>query len=169
MRITVGIPAYKATGHICDCLASIAIQSIKDEITVIIASDDLESDYEFTKDRFPDLDIVVLECEKNTGAGLARQRCVDACKTDWITFIDADDVFFSPFSLEQLVRGIQPNVIQVQGAFMQEVENNPQGIRGVPRNDATHPWVFGMLTNVPIIKQNGIRFSSLRAINKSVA
>ena len=27
--ITVGIPAFKAEGHICDCLASIHIQSIK--------------------------------------------------------------------------------------------------------------------------------------------
>jgi glycosyltransferase involved in cell wall biosynthesis len=164
MRITVGIPAYKAAGHICDCLASIQIQTIKEEVEVIIASDDLENDYDFTKDRFPDLKISVLDCEKNTGAGLARQRALDACKTDWITFIDADDVFFSPFALEQLVRGIQPNVIEVQGAFLQEIKDHPQGIRGVPRNDVGHPWVFGRLYNVPFLKQNEIGFSELRAM-----
>lgn len=164
MRITVGIPAYKATQTICDCLASIAIQTIKDEITIIIASDSPDDDYGFVKKRFPDLKIEILSCKENTGAGLARQRALDACKNDWITFIDADDVFFSPFSLEQLVRGIQPNVIEVQGAFMQEVDDNPQGVRGIPRNDVGHPWVFGRLYNVPFLKQNEIRFTELRAM-----
>ena len=169
MKITVGIPAYKANKHICDCLSSIQIQTIRDEVSIIIASDNPKDNYESVKKKYTDLDITILPCDENTGPGLARQRCLEACKTDWITFIDADDVFFSPFSLEQLVRGIQPNVIQVQGAFLQEVENNPQGIRGVPRNDVGHPWVFGRLTNVPFLKQNNIRFSNLRAINKSVA
>ena len=165
MNVTIGIPAYKATQTICECLASIAIQTIKAEIAVIIASDNPDDDYEFTKERFPDLDITILPCEENTGAGLARQRALDACKTDWITFIDADDVFFSPFAIEQLVRGIQPNVIEVQGAFMQEVDNpNPQGVRGVPRNDLGHPWVFGRLYNVTFLRQNDIRFNEQRSM-----
>ena len=137
--ITVGIPAYKAQDHICDCLSSINIQSIKDQVSVIIASDSPDDDYEFCKEKFNNLDITVLSCEENTGPGLARQRCIDACKTDWITFIDADDVFFTPFSLEQLQSGIQPTVIEVQGSFAQEIEPNPQGVRMVPRNDVGHP------------------------------
>lgn len=165
MKVTIGIPAYKATQTICDCLSSIQIQSIKNDIEVIIASDNPSDNYEFTKKRYPDLNITILPCKENTGAGLARQRALDACKTDWITFIDADDVFFSPFSIEQLVRGIKQNVIQVQGAFLQEVEqNNPQGIRGIPRNDIQHPWVFGRLTNVQFLRHNDIKFSELRAM-----
>ena len=163
MRITVGIPAYKASGHICDCLSSIQMQSIKNDIDVIIASDNPDDDYEFTKERYPDLDITVLSCEKNTGAGLARQRALDACKTDWITFIDADDVFFTPLALEQLVKGIQQNTIMVQGTFLQEVENNPQ-IRVVPIQDIGHPWVFARLYNVKFLKQNDIGFTELRAM-----
>lgn len=163
MKVTVGIPAYKATQTICDCLASIAIQSIKEDIEVIIASDDLENNYEFVKSRFPDLDITILDCEKNTGAGLARQRALDACKTEWITFIDADDVFYSPFAIEQLMKGIDANIIEVQGTFLQEIDDNPQ-IRYIPVKDLTHPWVFGRLYNVKFLKQNDIRFSELRAM-----
>ena len=118
MKITVGIPAYKAMRHICDCLASIQIQTIKNDVEVIISSDNPEDDYEFVKKQYPDLDITIIPCEENTGAGLARQRCIDACKTDWITFIDADDVFFTPLALEQLRDGIQPNVVMVQGTFL---------------------------------------------------
>ena len=171
-KITVGIPAYKAEDHICDCLSSIQIQSIKDDICVIISSDNPDDDYEFTKEKYPDLDIKILDCEENTGAGLARQRALDACDTEWITFIDADDVFFTPFALEELEMGIQPNVIEVQGAFLQEIEKLPDmamhmpgmNIRGVPRNDVGHPWVFGRLYNVKFLKQNDIEFSELRAM-----
>ena len=31
--ITIGIPAYKAEDHICDCLASIQIQTIRKRIS----------------------------------------------------------------------------------------------------------------------------------------
>lgn len=163
MRITVGIPAYKASKHICDCISSIQIQSIKNEVDVIVASDNPEDDYSFLMKQYPDLDITILPCEENTGAGLARQRCVDACKTDWITFIDADDVFFTPLALEQLVKGIQPNVIEVQGTFLQEITDNPD-VRVIPVTDVWHPWVFGRLYNVKFLKQQDIRFSELRAM-----
>ena len=163
--ITVGIPAFKAEGHICDCLASIQIQSIKNEIAIIIAKDNPSDNYEFVKKRFPDLDITILDCKENTGPGLARQRCLDAATTEWITWIDADDVFIHPMSIEFLKMAIQPNVIEVQGTFFQEVEaGNPMGMRFVPRNDIGHPWVFGRLYNVKFLKDSGIGFTSLRAM-----
>jgi glycosyltransferase involved in cell wall biosynthesis len=80
--ITVGIPAFKATEHICDCLSSIQIQTIRDEVAVIIAKDNPSDNYDFVKKRFPQLDITILECKENTGPGLARQRCADAAKTE---------------------------------------------------------------------------------------
>ena len=163
MNITIGIPAYKAESHICDCISSIQIQTIKKDLSVIVASDHPEDDYEFLHDRFPDLDITILPCEENTGAGLARQRCIDACKTDWITFIDADDIFYTPFALETMSRGVAQNVIEVQATFLQEIENNPQ-VRAFPMQNIGHPWVFGRLYNTIFLKQNEIRFSELRAM-----
>ena len=163
MKVSIGIPAFKAQDHICDCLSSIQMQSIKKDIEVIIATDNPDDDYNYTKERYPDLDIKVLPCEKNTGAGLARQRCIDACTTDWITFIDADDVFFTPLAIEQLVKGIKPNVVMVQGTFLQEITDNPD-IRVVPMNNPWHPWVFARLYNVRFLKQNDISFTELRAM-----
>lgn len=162
--VTIGIPAFKAESHICDCLSSIQIQTLKNDISVIIAKDNPDDDYEFVKERYPDLDITILECEKNTGAGLARQRCIDACKTDWITLIDADDVFIHPMAIEALTNAINTNCIEVQGPFFQEVDKNLQNIRMAPRNDVGHPWVFGRLYNVDFLRKNDIRFSELRAM-----
>lgn len=164
-KLTVGIPAFKAHKQIRDCLSSIQMQTIREDVSVIIANDSPGDNYKYLEKAYPDLDITFLDCKENGGPGLARQRALDACKTDWITFIDADDVFFSPFSLEMLMKGVvQANVIEVQGAFAQEVEENPTGVRMAPRNDVGHPWVFGRLYNVKFLKQNEIGFSELRAM-----
>lgn len=80
--ITIGIPAFRAEGHICDCLASIQVQTIRDDIAVIIAKDNPTDNYDFVKKRFPDLDITILDCKENTGPGLARQRCADAANSE---------------------------------------------------------------------------------------
>lgn len=163
--LTVGIPAYKAESHIRDCLSSIMIQTVRDNVTVIIGKDNPDDDYEFLKTDFPQLDIKILDCEKNTGPGLARQRCLDAAITDWITFIDADDVFMTPFALESLLAGVvKAEVVEVQAPFCQEVVGHPKGIRMVPRNDVGHPWVFGRMYNVNFLKKNEIGFTKLRAM-----
>ena len=163
--LTIGIPAYKAESHICDCLSSIYIQTKRENVKVIIAKDNPSDDYNFVKERFPLLDITILDCEKNTGPGLARQRALDAADTEWITFIDADDVFFSPFAIEFLFNGVvRPEVIEVQGPFLQEVQNAPNGVRMMPRNDVGHPWVFGRMYNVNFLKKNEIGFTKLRAM-----
>lgn len=163
-KVTIGIPAYKAEKHISDCLGSIQMQSCKKDISVVIAKDNPKDDYSFVKKRYPELDITLLDCKENGGPGLARQRCLDAAKTDWITFIDADDVFYTPFAIEQLVKGIADNqTIEVQGMFLQEITGN-DAVRSVPQNNVGHAWVFGRLYSVKFLKQNKIKFSELRAM-----
>ena len=161
--LTIGIPAYKAETHICDALASIQIQSIRDDVSIIIAKDYPSDNYDFVKDRFPQLDIKIIDCEKNGGPGLARQRALAACRTEWITFMDADDILINPLALESLTKNITPNCIEVQGPFFQEIkEPNPQNFRMMPRNDVGHPWVFGRMYNVKFLREAGIEFSELR-------
>ena len=180
-KITIGVPVYKAKETVDKLLASVLIQSMCEDVTIILANDYPKDNgkYEYIKKLYPTLDIVILNCDRNTGPGLARQRALDACKTDWITFIDADDVFLNPFALEELYNNITPNCIEVQGPFFQEVQEgcltsaermqliqNGQNIppRMMPRNDIGHPWVFGRLYNVPFLRQQGIKFSELRAM-----
>ena len=163
-EITVVIPAYKAHKTIKKTLASIALQTISDAVEVIIASDHPEDDYSSIIKQFPELEIKQLKCEKNTGPGLSRQRGLDKASAHWVTFIDADDTFASPFALEQLKNGVQPNCIEVQGAFAQACPIPNQATRFVLHNEPTHPWVFGRLYNVDFLKQNKITFSELRAM-----
>ena len=161
--ITIVIPAYKADKTIRKTLSSIAIQSVSDRLEVIIASDSPTDDYSEIVREFPELEIKVLPCEKNTGAGLARQRGLNASTTHWVTFIDADDVFATPFAIESLMNGIQQNVIEVQGIFIQ-VGNENNSHQFMPQENPMHPWVFGRLYNVDFLRANGIEFSELRAM-----
>ena len=179
--ITIAVPTYKAKSTLPTLLASVLTQSLVNDVSVILANDWPEDNnsYNFLKSLYPTLDITILPCDKNTGPGLARQRALDACKTDWITFIDADDVFINPFALEFLYNNITPNCVEVQGAFYQEVaegnigaavktqliqNNQPIPPRMMPRNDIGHPWVFGRLYNVQFLRAQGIGFSRLRAM-----
>ena len=180
-KITIGVPVYKAKGTINKLLASLLMQTMSNDIAVILANDYPADNgsYNYVKKLYPDLDITILDCEKNTGPGLARQRALDACKTEWITFMDADDILMSPFALEDLYNNITPNCIEVQGPFLQEVaegnlnaaermqlmqNGHPLPPRTLPRNDIGHPWVFGRMYKVPFLQQQGIKFSKLRAM-----
>lgn len=163
-EITVVIPAYKAEKTIKKTLESIAFQTIADTLEVIIACDHVDDDYSSIIKQFPELEIKQLKCEKNVGPGLARQHGLDAATTHWVTFIDADDTFASPFSLEQLKHGVVQNVIEVQGQFAQACPFPNQPTRFVIHNEPTHPWVFGRLYNVDFLRQNRISFSELRAM-----
>lgn len=180
-QITIGVPLYKAQLTLDKLLASVLTQSMSNDIAIILANDWPEDNgtYNYIKDHYPELDITILDCDENTGPGLARQRALDACKTEWITFMDADDVLMSPFAIEELYNNVTPNSIEVQGPFFQEVQEgnldsaqkmqlmqNGQEIppRIMPRNDIEHPWVFGRLYRVSFLRQQGIKFSKLRAM-----
>lgn len=179
--VTIGIPAYKAHKTLPTLLGSVMMQSAVDKVKIVIANDwpDDNGTYEYLKEKFNELEIITVDCEINTGPGLARQRALDACDTQWITFMDADDVLLNPFSLEALINNITPVAVEVQGPFYQEVSegnipalqkqqlmqmNQPIPPRVMPRNDIGHPWVFGRMYNVPFLRTNKIGFSTLRAM-----
>lgn len=153
-RITVGIPCYRAKDTLPKVLSSILIQTERPK--VILSIDD-KDDYSDIIALFPQLEIKQVGMEdENGGPGIARQKCLENCETPFITFIDADDVFFTPYSLEQLFQAInQPNAVVSQGAFVSNV---------MQRNDPGHPWVFGRLYNVEFLKAQKIGFSKLRAM-----
>lgn len=156
MKVCVGIPAYKAQKTIEECLSSVNVQSMKKDVNVIISNDNPGDDYTYLNERFPDLHIEYIDTDKNAGPGTARNRVIEKCTDDFLTFIDADDVFWSPYALETLYTAVnQPGVIMSMGTFTSPV-NTPQGVRFINHNEPDHPWVFGKMISVPFIKQNGI-------------
>lgn len=165
-KITIGIPAFEAENYLPNLLASVQIQTIKDDCVVIISSDSPDRDYSFVKDLYPGLDIKILECEENVGPGLARQKVIDICETEWIIFIDANDILMSPFALESLYNEVERDekIIEVQGLFYQEIEKGKGPSRLLPITNINHPSCSGRLYNVKFLRDYNIRFSGLRAM-----
>ena len=163
MKIAIGIPAYKAQNTIEECLSSINIQSMRNNINVIIANDNPHvDDYSYLKDKFPHLHITLTETDHNGGPGIARNKVIEVSNDDYIMFMDADDILYTPYAVEQLYNGIraQPNIVQCQGVFVQECTINGAH-KLVPQNNRNHPWSFGRLTNLSFLKNNKIDFGLL--------
>lgn len=171
--IALVVPSFKAHSTLPRLLSSVRVQSFKDRIKVYLVNDDPDGeDYSEIIKANSDLDIVELKTDKNGGPGVARNLGLKNAKEDFIAFQDADDVFYSPYSLEVLYYGIinaEPNTrnILCQGTFVQEhsVKQN-DGVHKMlmPQQNPNHPWMFGRLYSTKFLQENGIDCTDLRAM-----
>jgi|GEM_PF-845465 len=105
--ISVVCPAYNSSSFVLRTLESVVGQTYRP--FEIIISDDGSTDEtvaivkEFLRDR-PDIRSVVLE-GAHRGPGAARNAGIKRSTTDWIAFIDSDDIWL-PNKLERVAEGI---------------------------------------------------------------
>ena len=131
--VSVIIPVYNARQYMCECLGSVLSQTIKD-IEVICVDDGSTDDslailreYEAKDSR------VRVLCQKNSGAGPARNNAIDNTTGEYIAFMDADDWYPVPDVLEALYsKAIQNNVNICGGSFSEfrdgEIKTEFQGM-----------------------------------------
>jgi glycosyltransferase involved in cell wall biosynthesis len=171
-KIDIIIPAYKAQGTLRRTLASILMQTIKDDLHVIIVDDatpNNREEYDKIACQFRNLglDIVVKRLEVNAGPGVARQVGIEEGKNQFFTCIDADDTFSSALSLEIMREGMKQENPQfpadsikcVSAGFMQLGEETKQMLPHL--NDMV--WMFGKLYRRKFIEDYGIKFNETRA------
>lgn len=160
-KIDVIIPAYNAQGTIQRTLASIAMQSIINKITVTIVNDADGIGYQKFVDQFKDLmDIKEVVMPTNGGPGIARQVGIDSTSSPYFTCIDADDTFANAFSLETLLKGMDVGAEYhtVVGCF---VEQHPNLTFINHQSDLV--WMFGKLYTRAFCEKYKIRFNETRA------
>lgn len=162
-RIDIIIPAYKAHNTILRTLASIAQQTILDDIDVTIVNDCCpEGDYGAFVSMFaPHMSIREIRLDENGGPGAARQFGIDSTRDEFFTCIDADDTFSGAIALETLREGIRADgSIKCCSAQFLQLGDNLQSL--VPHaNDMI--WMFGKLYRREFIDQYRIRFNDTRA------
>lgn len=171
-KIAIVIPSFKAHSTLPRLLSSVRIQSFVDQIKIYICNDCQEDNYTDIINQNKDLDIVELKTEQNGGPGVARNLGLKACKEDFITFMDADDIWYSPYAVEILYYAMinaEPNTqnICTTSIFLQEADvTQNDGVHHmlVPQQNPNHPWVFGRLYNTKFLQQNSIDFTDLRAM-----
>ena len=106
--IDIIIPCYNAHSTLDKTLQSIAIQSIKDKVNVLLVDDCSDNNYnDFVNQYKKYYNISEIRLNKNSGPGVAREKGIQKTKSKYIVFIDGDDTFYSYNSLELLFNKIE--------------------------------------------------------------
>jgi len=160
--IDVIIPAYNAHKTISQSLASLAIQTIKDKCKVYIVDDCSEKNYDIEIKPFDGiLNIEQLKTEKNSGAGYARQYGIDHSSSDFIVFLDSDDLLHDCFALRRLYDAINDSDSDlVAGAYINEGEN--PGSSYIVKDDSVFGCLHGKIYRRKYLVDNNIRFNRTR-------
>lgn len=157
--IDVIIPAYNAHETIERTLYSIAYQRNSENLNVYIINDNSIKDYSKEIDFFKNfINIRELKLKENSGPGYARQYGIEHSDSEYIIFIDSDDVFATPLSLITLENAIKTsNSDVVVSAFIEEktkdkfifYDNDPIALHGkiykrkfIEKNKIKFPYFY---------------------------
>lgn len=159
-KVDIIIPAYNAHNTLAAALDSIVIQTMKDDIQVIVINDcSSNGGYaEIIKNYTDKLNIIELTHEVNKGCGATRNTGLDYSKSDYIMFVDADDKLKNENSVETLYNIISKNselnVIYSPITCITDGEVTGE----IP---ATHSiWIFSSIFNKKFLDKYNIRFSN---------
>lgn len=169
-KIDVIIPAYNVPDKLLfECLSSIAIQEIKEDIKITIVDDaSTEENYENICQLFNSfLDIQILRMNENGGPGVARQYGLDHTENEFVTFIDADDIFADSFSLFFLRSAILESPLNqmATGEFQELISNEFVDVSFLTHEqDLT--WMFGKLYRRLFLEKHQISFHPTSRANE---
>ena len=108
MELSIIIPSYNAKKSICDTLDSIAKQIIPISYEVILVNDCSDYDYEDIVLKYKDKFLIrEIKTDNNVGPGGSRQYGIDNSESDYIVFIDSDDLFVGDDSLFEMYNEIK--------------------------------------------------------------
>ena len=151
--IDIIIPAYNAHNTIEKTLLSIVMQNICDKVKVYIVNDNSEQNYSLIIKKFENfLNIKELVLKENKGPGYARQYGIDNSNSEYIFFIDADDVLYDCFSLNNLYC-LRDNYDVIIGQIYDEKNNSIYVHQGC---------LHGKLYRREFLEKNNIRFNDSR-------
>ena len=157
--IEIGIPVYKARETLPATLDSLVAQTYKEFIVTLSIDGDNEDYDDIIKNyRERGLEIRVITSITNCGAGAARQHILNCTSSDYIMFVDADDILM-PRAVEVLyTQAKKENYDILQASFIRESKNGDDIMMASTDNVLT--WFHGKIYKVEYLKKKGISFLS---------
>ena len=125
--IDILIPYHDNKDTIGAALASIAVQTVKDNIRVLICND--SSSYVFTTELMEIINsyqntrnCIEVYSESFGNVGQTRQSLLERAKGKYIMFLDADDILYTPYVVEALCNVLDknPGVAIVTSPYLEE-------------------------------------------------
>ena len=101
-KITIITPMHNSSKHIVECLESVINQTYKNIEIIVVDDASTDNSLELVKN-IKDNRIKVIELKENVGAGMARNKGIEAATGNYIAFLDSDDYWV----LDKLERQVQ--------------------------------------------------------------
>lgn len=158
--IDLVIPMYKAKETLVRLLSSVATQSMRRNIHVILVQDCDKENYQDITNIFRDiLEIEIIELEENSGPGKARRVGRKQGKCKYVMYMDSDDTFHNPFSAEALYTAIEGTQFDaINSVFLEQLD----GLNFLPHRE-DWIWVFGKIYRREFLEKNNIEMNDSRA------
>lgn len=158
--IDVIIPTYEAHDFLAIGLHSLASQTYASNLHVYIIDDCSSKGYDdIVKPFRKDLDITIIRTPYNAGPGYARQYGIDHSSSPFITFMDADDVFYYVRAMQDLYDVMNnTNADEVIGNFGEEL-----GDGSLFMHYCNDVWMHGKMYRRSFLEENNIRMNNTTA------
>lgn len=164
-KISVIIPLYKGHDTLGSTLYSVAMQSIINETEIVVVNDFDGIDYSDILAKFDDLNIVYVQREKNGGCAASRNTGIKNAKNSFITFLDSDDNFVSPLSLEIMYNRIVAEKADVLVSVFESEMRFKNGVAIKQMKNAV-TWCHGKVYRKQYLLDNNIFFDERLRINE---
>lgn len=159
MELSIIIPSYNAKESICDTLDSIERQIIPFSYEVILVNDCSDYDYEDIVLKYKDKFLIrEIKTNNNVGPGGSRQYGIDNSKSNYIVFIDSDDLFVGEDSLFKMYNEIKVKEADLLiGNFIYRRDKKEI----IKKNNLV--WLHGKMYKRQFLEKYSIRFNNSRA------
>ena len=172
-KISIIIPAYNASATIDRCLTSLLNQNIRETYQIIVLNDG-STDNTLTKlEKYKNDKRVTIINKLNTGASDTRNQGLKLVKSEYVTFVDADDYVETDY-LESLLKQYVKNncdlsivgyykeddnkEIRFQGAGEKKNLTQEEALHDIFISTGFEGYLWNKLFKLSIIKENKISF-----------
>lgn len=187
VKVSVIMPVYNGEKYLSQCLGSVTAQTLKD-IEILCIDDGSQDKSNVILDEFAEKDprIRVFHT-KNAGAGAARNLGLSKAEGEYLSFLDADDVF-EPDMLEKAyaaARGADADIVVFRAdsftdllsgkrrplshAMKKEFLPQKEPFKGTDIKDHAlqvfNGWAWDKLFRRAFILENGITYQEIRSTN----
>ena len=157
-KLSIIIPCFKARETISKTLHSIAMQSIADDIEILVINDADNINYSDILCKFDDLNIVYVQRDHNGGCGSARNSGIRHATADFVCFIDSDDQFTNPLTLEIMYNKIKSEKVDMLAGDFESEMRQDNGI-AIKKMERSMVWCHNKFYRRQFLIDNNLFFN----------
>lgn len=157
VNLDIIIPCYNAKDTLFYTLSSISVQKDVYGFKVYLVNDNSNYNYQEEVDFFSRFyNIEEIKLDKNLGPGGARREGIIKSSSDYIMFIDSDDILYSCFAVRELYKTVLGNDLCISNFILER-----DGVRVVKKENVV--WLHGKIYKREFLNKYDINFNNTRA------